>query len=56
MSTKPQLDHPTLARVKAAFSDVKFLASEFRGQSTLVVPPEHLHRVLRFLREDPECD
>jgi NADH-quinone oxidoreductase subunit C len=53
---KPSLDHPTLPRVKAAFPDVKFLAAEFRGQTTLVVPNEHLHRVLRFLRDDPECD
>src|SRR5688572_10517680 len=55
-STKPHLDHPSLPRVKAAFADVKFLASEFRNQSTLVVPNEHLHRVLRFLRDDAECD
>jgi NADH-quinone oxidoreductase subunit C len=54
--TKPQLDHPSLARVKAAFGDVKFLATEFRGQTTLVSPPKDLHRVLRFLRDDPECD
>ena len=52
----PKLDHPTLPRVKAAFGDVKFLASEFRGQTTLIVPKEHLHRVMRFLHDDPECD
>jgi NADH-quinone oxidoreductase subunit C len=56
MPTKPMLDHPTLPRVKAAFPDVKFHAAEFRGQSTLVVPKEHLHRVLRYLRDDPESD
>ncbi len=50
------LDHPTLPRVKAAFSDVRFLATEFRGQTTLVVPKDQLHQVLRFLRDDPECD
>jgi NADH-quinone oxidoreductase subunit C len=55
-TAKPNLDHPTLPRVKAAFPDVQFLASEFRGQTTLVVPREHAHRVLRFLRDDPECD
>lgn len=53
---KPTLDHPTLARVKSAFADVKFLASEFRGQTTLIIPSDHAHRVLRFLRDDPECD
>jgi NADH-quinone oxidoreductase subunit C len=54
--SKPLLDHPSLLLVKAAFSDVKFLATEFRGQSTLVVPPMDLHRVLRFLRDDAACD
>jgi NADH-quinone oxidoreductase subunit C len=53
---KPNLDHPSLPRIKAAFPDVKFLATEFRGQATLAVPNEHLHRVLRYLRDDPECD
>ncbi|MDY7109230.1 MAG: NADH-quinone oxidoreductase subunit C [Planctomycetota bacterium] len=52
----PNLDHPTLARVKAAFSEVKLLATEFRGQTTLIVPPEHLHKIMRFLREDTDCD
>lgn len=52
----PHLDHPTLARVKAAFSDVKLLATQFRGQSTLIVPPEHLHKIMRLLCEDPDCD
>ena len=55
-TTKPHLDHPTLPRVKSAFGDVKFMASEFRGQTSLVVPKEQLHRVLRFLRDDPDCD
>ena len=54
--TNPQPDHPTLSRVKASFAEVKFLAAEFRGQTTLVVPAGHLHEVMRFLRDDPECD
>ena len=45
-----------LPLVKAAFSNVTLHATEFRGQTTLIVPPEHLHRVLRFLRDDPKCD
>lgn len=52
----PRLDHPTLPLVKAAFADVKFHAAEFRGQTTLVAPVEHAHRVLRFLRDDARCD
>ncbi len=52
----PNLDHPTLARVKAAFPDVKLFATEFRGQTTLVVPASDSHRILRMLRDDPQCD
>jgi NADH/F420H2 dehydrogenase subunit C len=36
--------------------DGRLLATEFRGQSTLVVPPKDVHDVLRYLRDDPECD
>ena len=55
MST-PNLDHPTLAFIKERFSTLKLLATEFRGQTTLLVPRESLHEVLRFLRCDPKCD
>lgn len=54
-AASPNLDHPTLARVKQAFSDVSLKATEFRGQTTLIVPNERAHDVLRFLRDDPEC-
>jgi NADH-quinone oxidoreductase subunit C len=50
------LDHPTLPTVKAAFPDVKFRATEFREQTTLIVPSEDLHKLMRFLRDDPGCD
>lgn len=53
---KPNLDHPTLPLVKAQFPDVRLLATEFRGQTTLVVPRERAHDVLAFLRRDPQCD
>ena len=53
---KPTLDHPTLPLVKQRFPDVKFLATEFRGQTTLVVPRTHLHDVMAFLRDDSQCD
>ncbi len=56
MTNKVTLDHPTLPRVKEAFPDVRFRAAEFRGQTTLVVPPERLHEVMRFLRDDEACD
>jgi len=56
MTKSPQLDHPTLPRIRANFQGVKLMASEFRGQTTLVVPAAESHRVLRFMRDDPECD
>jgi len=56
MAKTPTLDHPTLPLVKKAFPDVKFRATEFRGQTTLIVPADSLHQVLRFLRDDAACD
>ncbi len=47
----PKLDHPSLPALKAAFPDLKILASEFRGQTTVVIPTEQLHEVMRHLRE-----
>lgn len=52
----PNLDHPTLPLVRQRFSDAGLLATEFRGQTTLVVPREHLHAVLAFLAGEPACD
>ncbi|MEM8756148.1 MAG: NADH-quinone oxidoreductase subunit C [Planctomycetota bacterium] len=51
----PKLDHPVLPIVKEAFPDVRFRATEFRGQTTLVVPPENLHAVMAFLRDNERC-
>ena len=51
----PTLDHPTFAVVKAAFAGAVFRGTEFRGQSTLIVEPADLHRVMRFLRDDERC-
>jgi NADH-quinone oxidoreductase subunit C len=50
------LDHPTLPLVKEAFPEATFRATDFRGMTTLIVPPELLHNVARFLRDDPRCD
>jgi NADH-quinone oxidoreductase subunit C len=52
----PTLDHPTLPLVRAAFPGLGLQATEFRGQTTLIVPPEHIHPALKFLRDDPGCD
>jgi NADH-quinone oxidoreductase subunit C len=49
-------DHPSLARVKAAFGGRHLRVTEFRGQVSLVVEPQDAHEILRFLRDDPECE
>ncbi len=48
----PHLEHPTFAAVKARFPGSKFKATEFRGCSTLIVPPAELHEVMAFLKSD----
>lgn len=53
---KPNLDHPSLAHVKAAFPSAKLRATEFRGQTTLIVETSDQHAVLRFLKNDPQTD
>ena len=45
--------HPTFAIVKGAFPGLKFKATEFRGQATLIVEPGDLLKVMTFLRDDP---
>ena len=49
-------DHPDLPRVKAAFPGTRLKASEFRGQSTLIVSSDKVHDVLRFLHDDADCN
>ena len=58
MHEKPHLDHPTIAHVRERFGqrDIKLRATEFRGQTTLVVPREYLHEVMQFLCDDAACD
>ena len=55
-SRSPNLDHPTLARVKEAFPGKSLRATEYRGQTTLILEPADAHEVLKFLREDDACD
>lgn len=56
MPKTPNLDHPALALVKQRFPNAKLRATEFRGQTTLVVEPKDCHAVLEFLRSDPNCN
>ncbi|MBX3357248.1 MAG: NADH-quinone oxidoreductase subunit C [Phycisphaeraceae bacterium] len=52
----PVLDHPAFKLVKEAFPDAAFRATEFRGQSTLIVEPGDLHKVMAFLKQDPRAN
>ncbi len=52
----PQLDHPTFAFVKDAFPGKRFKATEYRGDSAIIVQPADLHDVLTFLRDDSRCN
>jgi NADH-quinone oxidoreductase subunit C len=52
-ATAPNLDHPTFRVVKEVFGGKRLKATEFRGQSTLIVEPGDLHEVMAFLRNDP---
>ncbi len=53
--TTPAINHPTFTILKAKFPGKKFRATEYRGQSTLIVEPQDLHAVMAFLRDDPSC-
>ena len=45
-----QIEHPSLAPLKAAFPDMKFLVGEFRDMVTVVVPAR------RYCRSATTCD
>lgn len=49
-------DHPSLAPLKKALGHLHLQVASFREQTTVVVPPQGLHEVMRFLRDDPGCD
>ncbi|MEM9373481.1 MAG: NADH-quinone oxidoreductase subunit C [Planctomycetota bacterium] len=48
MSAAPTLDHRMFKLVKDAFPGERFRGTEFRGQATLIVEPDALHKVMRF--------
>ena len=48
-------NHSDLAPIKAAFPDARLQATEFRGMTTVIVPKQNVHAVLRFLHDEPEC-
>jgi NADH-quinone oxidoreductase subunit C len=53
---KPTLTHPTIAKVKDGLSDIHLRVTEFRNNTTLITDPKDVHRLLRFLRDDPDCN
>ena len=53
---KQNLDHPTIQRVKDGLSELSLRATEFRGDTTIVANPKEVHALLRFLRDDPDCN
>ncbi|MBL8764920.1 MAG: NADH-quinone oxidoreductase subunit C [Phycisphaerae bacterium] len=52
MSSKPNLDHATFAAIKGRFPEKRFRATEFRGDSTLIIEPADVLTVMSFLRDD----
>jgi NADH-quinone oxidoreductase subunit C len=56
MSESQTPNHPTFTRVKAALGGLNLRATSFRDQPTLIVEPADLHKVMKFLREDDQCD
>lgn len=55
-TSHPTLDHPAFAAIKERFADRSLRATEFRGQSTLIVSPDDLHDILAFLRNEQGFD
>ena len=53
---QPSTEHPSLANVKKAFPRANLAATDFRGQTTLIVEPGELHPIMQHLRDDSECD
>lgn len=51
--SQPQT-HPTVDRLKEKFAGKGLKAGNYRGQTTVIVPADFLHDVLRFLRDDEQ--
>ena len=54
--TTPDMNHPTLARLKERFAGAGLRAGQYRGDVTVIVPAQRLHEVMQFLRTDTESD
>ena len=47
------IDHPAATRLKAQFPNAGLKGAQFRGDTQIVVPREHLLAVVNFLKSDP---
>ncbi|MBC8202432.1 MAG: NADH-quinone oxidoreductase subunit C [Planctomycetes bacterium] len=45
-----------LERVRVGLSDLSLRSTDFRDELSLIANPKEVHRLLRFLRDDPECN
>lgn len=50
-----KIDHHAARRVREVYPTMRLRGTQFRGQTTLIVEPKDLHRVMTLLRDDPEC-
>lgn len=48
--------HTVISKVKECLADLQLRSTEFRGDITLIADQKDVHRLLRFLRDDPECN
>ena len=51
-AVKMNLDHPLLPELKREFPDAGLFVTEFRGETTIVVPKARCHDVLTFMHRD----
>jgi NADH-quinone oxidoreductase subunit C len=45
-----------LERVRDGLSDLSLRSTDFRDELSLIATPKDVHRLLRFLRDDPDCN
>lgn len=46
----------TLERVREGLGDLSLRSTDFRDDLTIIADPKDVHRLLRFLRDDPDCN
>ena len=46
----------TIARIKVGLPDMQLRSTDFRGDIAVIADCADVHRLLRFLRDDPDCN